>query len=204
MCYHIKMNILTIADAHGSITPELLEKVIKNRRIDGVFFLGDNRKGDLKTVLEYVPKDIPKVGIVGNHDKVDSLDKYGIPDLHCKTTVLWGYTIGGFRGSIKYPNARTSVLYTNRESEEEIRALESCDILLTHDKPRFKHFFSRNVYNDINHVHSGLTGIGEYIRTYRPKRVYFGHLHRRYILYRGRTRLQCCYGVQVIKLPERK
>lgn len=195
------MKILTIADAHGNITPELLQKTIKNRQLDGVFFLGDNRKCDLAAVLDFVPENIPKIGIVGNHDKENYLKKFGITDLHCTTISLWGYTIGGFRGSIRYPNAKTTVLYNNRESEEEIRALGPCDILLTHDKPRFKHFFSKGVYNETNHVHSGLTGIGEYIRANHPKYVYFGHLHRRYTIYRGRTRLQCCFGTQIITLP---
>ena len=197
------LTVLTIADCHGTLTEKKLYRIIKNKTLDAVFFLGDNYPNDVQTVLQTVPAHIPKLGVVGNHDGEDYLSRFGVLDLHGKTTSLFGYTIGGFGGCAKYRITKKRIMYTNKQSERILGKMPACDILLTHDRPRFQRWFMGNADHEICGVHSGLTGIGEFIKKHHPRYLFFGHYHIRFLCFYQKTILRCCFRAQIVHIKRK-
>lgn len=188
---------MAIADTHGKLMQKVLIAQLAKTIPDVVFFLGDVFYSDIEAVMDCKElANIPKVGIIGNHDSHDILKEFGIGDLHLKTTEICGYKVGGFGGSIKYKDDISYLMYTNKQSEEVLANFEPCDILITHDKPCFKKPL-------IVHAHSGLTGIAKYIERCEPKYVLHGHVHDRNLTYFKETAIRCCYNVETIELPDR-
>lgn len=192
----IIINVLTIADCHGSLREyELVSKTLV--RPDIVFLLGDNDFGDLDCIVrffneKYPDAKIPLLGLSGNHNDPNLLkDEFSgkIIDLHKNIFIFNDIRIGGFSGSIRYKPDTRFTMFTNEESEKMLSELVNCDILLTHDKPCFEE------PKEIN-SHSGLTGIGTYIKERKPSIVLHGHLHDRYIENYKETQIRCCYRVE--------
>ena len=198
-----RQRILTIADGHGTLTPKKLKRLLRGRVIDAVFFLGDNYPKDIEAVLTVVPPQVPKLGVVGNHDMEDYLSRYGVTDLHGRTMSLFGYTIGGFEGAAKYRISKKRIMYTNKQSEKILGKMPCCDILLTHDRPRFQRWLLGNADHEICGVHSGLTGIGNYIRAHHPKYLFFGHYHVRFICFMFGTLMRCCFRAQIVYIKRK-
>ena len=97
------MEILTVADCHGQLREEKLLETLSGRTPDVIFFLCDNEANDIECVQENV-KNVQMFGVVGNHDRMDILDDYGIENLHRKIVNFNGFLIGGFGGTIRYKN----------------------------------------------------------------------------------------------------
>ena len=196
----IIINVLTIADCHGSLREyELVSKTLV--RPDIVFLLGDNDYGDLEYAVRFFKEafpdnSIPLLSLSGNHNDPNLLkDEFAadIIDLHRNIYIFNNIRIGGFSGSIRYkPDARFT-MFTNEESEQMLSELADCDILLTHDKPCFKK------PKEIN-SHAGLTGIGTYIKNHKPSIVLHGHLHNRYVENYKETQIRCCYRVESFQI----
>ena len=187
-------NIVTIADCHGTLKErELIDaaEVVP----DIVVLLGDNTPSDLDLIVEFFTKAgfCPSmVGVTGNHDEEALLRNYysdKIADLHMKEKSLNSITFCGFDGSIRYKPDKRYAMYSNEESEEMLSSLSSCDILIAHDKPCFKKPKTLT-------SHSGLTGLGDYIKANNPKLMLHGHLHDRYIKKYKNTVIRCCYRVE--------
>ena len=190
------INAVTVADCHGSLTQrELKEKI--SEAPDIVFLLGDNSEDDIEAVLEffnsaYPNKEISYIGITGNHDGKSLLHdsfSYRVTDLHRNLMMYNDVRIAGFGGSIRYKPDDYYTMFSNEESEQMMSALPCCDLLITHDKPCFEK-------PETVTSHSGLTGIGTYIREHSPKIVLHGHLHDRYAERYKSTLIRCCYRVE--------
>ena len=199
-CKGVTINVLTIADCHGSLSEaELSAKVAVCPDI--VFLLGDNDYGDLEYIVSFFKEVFPNNGIPllslsGNHNDPNLLkDEFAadIIDLHRNIYIFNNIRIGGFSGSIRYKPDPRFTMFTNEESEQMLSELADCDILLTHDKPCFKK------PKEIN-SHAGLTGIGTYIKERKPPVVLHGHLHDRYIENYKETQIRCCYRVESFQI----
>ena len=187
------IKIVTIADCHGSLMQRELKDIIELPDI--VFLLGDNFHSDLETVFDFFAnrfsgEKISFIGVTGNHDEKNLLKEFKkITNIHRNIFCCKNLKIGGFSGSIKYKPDNYYTMFTNEESEQQLSELPDCDLLITHDKPCF-------VKPETVTSHSGLTGIGNYIRERNPKIVLHGHLHDRYVEQYENTIIRCCYRVE--------
>lgn len=192
------MNILTVADGHGCLVREEVERTAQSKPTpDVILFLGDNDYYDLEIVTSIYPK-IPKYGILGNHDmsiegKMTVLDEAGITNIHLKIVDFKGIKIGGFEGSIRYKPSGYHPLYTNQESVELLSSFPYCDVFVTHSPSLFYE-------PDTITPHTGLLGVGQYVREKRPQVHFYGHLHQRESSIYMATTEKCCYGLEWQKL----
>ena len=187
-------NAVVVADGHGHITPDLLGDI--NVIPDVFFLLGDNDYDDIEAIKAFLDEyryNVPVFGVEGNHDDRGLLKECGIDDLNGRVIEWNGFRIGGISGSIRYKEAGNRFMISNGESEAIADALPLCDILLTHSNPCFQ-------YPDFLTPHSGLTGIGNYIREKQPKIVLHGHLHDQFVKSYQSTIVRCCWSVECIKI----
>lgn len=175
-----------------------IDEVLNGRTPDAVFILGDLSYNDIEALKDYHGlRGVPMYGVVGNHDERNALINQGITDIHMKTVKIGNYTVGGFGGSIRYKSDSFYMMHSNKESEELLNMLAHCDILLTHDKPRFE----PDAGEEFPNSHSGLTGIARYIERHKPEYVFHGHLHEPYYTHFGEnTLIMCLYGLEWIEL----
>lgn len=195
-----KIDILTIADGHGTLSKEEINSALLDHEPDVVFFLGDNFENDLSLALSVIDERFPGFndyfGIIGNHDTWDALSKFPqIKYIHHNVVPFRGIAIGGLSGSIKYKNRPDLAMLTNSESEKACKNMALCDIFITHDKPCFTKPKDNNEEFTSN-SHSGLTGIGEYIKEKEPLLVLHGHIHDRYIKKYNNTIIRSCYKAE--------
>lgn len=188
------MNVLTVADGHGCFSSDALkQEIIGKPTPDVILFLGDNDYDDLEAVANLYP-NVPKYGILGNHDmKIDGkdtvLDEAGIPNIHLKIVECKGIKIGGFEGSIRYKPSSYYPLYSGKESLDLLADFPYCDVFITHSPSQF---FEPDVIN----AHTGLLGVGQYVRDKRPQVHLYGHLHQRSSTMYMATSEKCCYGLE--------
>lgn len=193
------MKVLLIADTHGKLTAGRIRTFLYKRTPDVIFLLGDLSEDDIKALYECKDtKNVPKYGVIGNHDEYSLLKDNGIIDLHLKTAKIGDYTVGGFGGSLRYKNDASYLMYTNPMSEEVLKELAPCDILITHDKPCFKSFpLAKKMALS---AHSGLTGIAKYIKRCEPKYAFHGHIHKPSITTHKKTIIRCCYELDWVEI----
>jgi Icc-related predicted phosphoesterase len=188
------MWILTVADGHGCLVRDEIELAAQSKPVpDVILFLGDNDYWDLEMVASVYPH-VPKYGILGNHDmciegKQTVLDEAGIPNVHLKIVECNGIKIGGFEGSIRYKPSGSHPLYTNQESIGLLADFPYCDVFVTHSPSLY---FEPDVITS----HTGLLGVGQYIREKRPQLHLYGHLHKRENTMYMATTEKCCYGLE--------
>lgn len=193
MPVQLGVRVLAFADTHGSLT----ENELQNRKKPNVILLlGDIPISDLEYILEQTKNlnDVPIFAVLGNHDGKEILNDFPrITQLSGKSTefAVNGRTItlAGLSGSVKYKDNDYYCLLTQEESQNLLKDVPKCDILITHDKPCF------DKPEEFN-AHCGLVGIADYIREKSPKVVLHGHLHDPYIKQYGSTVIRCCYRVE--------
>lgn len=188
------MNILTVADGHGGLDRNEIERAAMSKPVpDVILFLGDNDYWDLEIITTIYPR-VPKYGVLGNHDmciegKETVLDEANIPNIHLKIVECNGIKIGGFEGSIKYKSGGGYPLYTNQQSIECLDDFPYCDVFITHSPSLY-------FLPDEISAHTGLLGVGQYVRDKRPQLHLYGHLHTREDTMYMATAEKCCYGVE--------
>lgn len=198
----MKLDVITVADTHGNLLLETLEGIDTGKRPDVIFMLGDLSYWDLDLVLSYF-KDTKVYSVLGNHDSVKLLDevKETYPELNDAEYpfMIKGFSCAGLSGAVKYKDDPYYCLITQKESAERLNPLGYVDILLTHDKPMFEE--PEDFDEKISHnAHSGLYGIGKYIKEKQPKYVLHGHIHIPSVNTYGNTTIRCCYGVERFEL----
>lgn len=164
---------LIITDTHCHMTPEQFNEFLKDvEQIDVVFSLGDVDTVDFKTLNNNERlKNVPKYGLLGNHDEMSQLENTGFSSLHGKTVIINGFCFAGIEGSIKYKETMyPAPMLTDEESLEIAKELPPCDVLLTHDKAKLDK-------NAKDFVHAGLPGITWYLQNKRATLHIHGHLH---------------------------
>ena len=207
----------------------LAEKFVPSK-FDAVFFLGDNSANDIECVQDFLRAkkiNAPYYGILGNHDYSGTLKRRGVKDIHLETVTIQGFRVGGFGGSFRYKEDKSYMMFTNEQSLSLLEDFPACDIFITHSNPQFYEYeevevppsepvsFFEKIKNRFfppipeyemvqkplqNSVHSGLIGIGIYIERYKPQYYIHGHIHQRSFETRGRTKIECCYGVQTLTI----
>ena len=190
------ITLLIIADTHGSLALNKdLQKKVKDAKYDLCCVLGDIHDYDYKFILETIPKE-KIVALLGNHDRYTLLKEYGIEDLNGRVIEFNNIKIGGIQGSFKYKDADFPS-FTHKESIDFMNNMESCDILLSHDKP---FVFD---YKDL--VHDGLKGITKYLYDNQVPINIHGHIHDSYeSKLKNNTLVKGVYLVEIVKLKNGK
>ena len=168
--FNKSIRLLIFADTHGKLSYDIDYdfNAINEFGYDVCLLLGDISCDDIRKILEYVDKN--KVcGILGNHDYLDNLEKFDIPNINGEIVNINGVNILGIEGCIKYKNTQPG--FTLEEGFKFIEELPCCDILITHSAP-----FGA-VGLESNSVHIGAPYINKYIFEKKCPVVISGHNH---------------------------
>lgn len=165
---------LVITDTHGHARCGGIDEFLKRvDQIDVLFTLGDVEHMDFDAINAHPRlKGVPKYGVIGNHDYFSVLKDAGVYDIHNQVVDICGVRFVGMYGSIRYKNV-DAPMFTDEESVEVAAQLPECDIFLTHDKAKVEKDDARSMVS----AHSGMLGIGKYIKEKKPAYHLHGHLH---------------------------
>jgi uncharacterized protein len=111
--------------------------------------------------------DLPKLGVRGNHDSGDALERLGVDDLHLSRAEAGGLTFSGFGGSPRY--SRDGNEWTEEEAEQLVERLPAADVLLAHSPPA-----GVNDEPD-DPVHRGSPALRAWVERNRPAWLLHGH-----------------------------
>jgi predicted phosphodiesterase len=164
------IKILIFSDTHSKLAYDIDYdlKAINKYGYDVCLLLGDISCDDIRIILEHVDKN--KVyGILGNHDYLDNLEKFNIPNINGQIININGVDILGIEGCIKYKSVQPG--FTLEEGFKFIKQLPPCDILITHSAP-----FGA-VGLESNSVHIGAPYINKYMFEKKCPIVISGHNH---------------------------
>ncbi|MFP3728102.1 metallophosphoesterase [Priestia filamentosa] len=163
------MNVAVYADIHSR------ELVFPNTRPEFVFLLGDIHWRDVKRIDQHFTKNylmpVPCIGVVGNHDVLDTFNHTNIVNIHQRQIEINGVRFGGFGGSPKYNNKYNSGQYEEWEAEKHVRKVKEVDIFLAHSNPAF------HISNDTADSHRGFLAFKKIIELGKTKYFFHGHIH---------------------------
>lgn len=168
--------VLIITDTHGHVRTENLNDFLSDiTQIDVIFTLGDIEYRDFEIINNHPQLGkIKKYGLLGNHDYFSVLKDCGVESIHGQKIELNGISFTGMYGSIRYKSQNTP-MFTDEESIQIATLLPDCDIFLTHDKAKVKEWDENK--SRWSFAHSGMFGIGNYIKEQKPVYHIHGHLH---------------------------
>lgn len=187
-------NVLVIADTHGCFSEEnakALKKQLEDQ-IELVIYLGDITSSDYEKIMACILNKVDVIGVLGNHNNKDDLDKLGIINVEKQQFALNGVTFSGINGSLKYKKS-DNALITDEESIKIAKSLPGSDVFLTHDGPKIK---------TDNFAHSGLKGISEYIASKKPSVHLYGHLHKPDTKMIKSTESICVYETEIFHISK--
>lgn len=185
------MKILALADRPPK---ESIKKLVEDNDIELICTLGDLDYFILRD-LELV-KDIPKMGVYGNHDSGTYFEPLGIINLHLKTFEYKGWFFGGFEGSLRYKPSG-GIMYDQEEAIELLKDFPYVDVFLAHSPP----YGINNDFSDP--AHTGLIALRNYLETKKPKYFLHGHTYLQegeLITKFMKTEIIYVYGDKVIEL----
>jgi uncharacterized protein len=156
------MRVLALADEppHGPI-PEL----VAASRPELIVLLGDLEPA-WTDGLESI--DLPKLGVLGNHDAPDALDAIGAEQIHLRRVDVLGCSFSGFGGSPRY-SEKGGNEWTEEEAVKLVGRLPAADVLLTHSPPA-----GVNDEPD-DPAHRGSPALREWVERNRPAWLLHGH-----------------------------
>jgi uncharacterized protein len=112
--------------------------------------------------------ELPKLGVLGNHDAEGALAAVGAEDLQLRRVEVGGLSFSGFGGSPRYsPDGGNE--WTEKEAEKLVARLPTADVLLTHSPPA-----GVNDEPD-DPAHSGSPALLEWVERNRPAWLLHGH-----------------------------
>jgi Icc-related predicted phosphoesterase len=156
------MRILALADEppHGPI-----DELVASYKPDLIVLLGDLEPAWTDGLA---PIDLPKLGVLGNHDAEDALAAVGAEDIQLRRVEVGGLSFSGFGGSPRYsPDGANQ--WTEKEAEKLVGRLPAADVLLTHSPPA-------GVNDDPGDpVHRGSPALREWVERQRPAWLLHGH-----------------------------
>ena len=159
------MKVLAIADRPPR-TP--IKEILSQNPVDLIVTLGDLDLYELKE-LEDV-KDIPKIGVYGNHDSGMYFDPLGIKNMHMQTFEFQGLLFGGFQGSMRYKEGDMP-MFTEEEAGILLKDYPHVDVFLAHSPPY-------GINDDPTEVaHTGFQALRDYIEREHPKYFLHGHTY---------------------------
>jgi len=160
------MVILAIADRPARTS--ILELIVRHQ-VELVCTLGDLDGFSLQELKQV--KDIPKIGVYGNHCSGNYFDSLGIVNLHLKTFEHKGLVFGGFEGSIRYKESAYAKMYTQEEAKKLLTNFSTVDVMLAHSPP-----YGINDEPDSS-SHQGFMALKEYIEEKKPNFFLHGHTY---------------------------
>jgi Icc-related predicted phosphoesterase len=157
-----RMRILALADAppHGPIA-----ELVAAYRPELILLLGDLEPAwtDGLAAIE-----LPKLGVLGNHDAGDALAAVGAEELQLRRVELGGLSFAGFGGSPRYSvDGRGE--WTEEEAAELVERLPAADVLVTHSPPA-----GVNDEPD-DPAHRGSPALRAWVERHRPAWLLHGH-----------------------------
>ncbi len=186
------MIVLAIADRPPQTN---LLNLISENNVELVCTLGDLDYSSLQE-LERV-KDIPKIGVYGNHCSGTYFEPLGIKNMHLKTFEYKGIVFGGFEGSIRYKSSTYGKMYTQEEAKEMLKNFPYVDVMLAHSPP----YGINDEPESISH--QGFIALREYLEKKEPRYFFHGHTYptednmvREY----HKTKIIYVYRTKIIKI----
>ena len=172
------INMLVITDTHNCFQPDWLD-IVDAVNYDVCFFLGDIGGKDYEAILPHIK--FPFYGFPGNHDDIETLEKYNVPNIHGTVIEEKGIHFAGWGGSLWYKDG-ADISFTQKESMLFADALSESDVLLSHDT-------CNKLFGTSNPVHMGLKGIRKYCIKKQPILNIHGHHHKNAIHQVGNTKV---------------
>ena len=199
------MKILVVADQEEKV----LWDYFNPKRVEGVDLIiscGDLKSGYLEFLTTVVNR--PLLYVRGNHDDgYERKPPQGCDCIEDKVYDFHGLRVLGLGGSMRYNQGCN--MYTEAEMEKRIRRIRSqiafkngFDILVTHAPARG--------YGDLEDLpHQGFACFNDLLNSYRPKYMFYGHVHKNYgyrivresVHESGTTLVNAC-GYTVIDMPD--
>ena len=187
----MKIKILVFADLHGGLNA-LLDKYTLETP-DLIFILGDLCDAEAKKI-DAMFKDIPKLGIHGNHDTETVFEQTQITDIFGIFAESDEFSVTAMQGSSRYKPSQYYG-YTQDESIEACKKLRKASIFLSHDGP-----YDKNK----DDAHCGLQGIDWYIKNNQPDIFMYGHHHKNQHYQIGNTDCYCVYEIALFTIENNK
>lgn len=157
------LNILAIVDRPPK---KPIKQWLTEKPIDLIITLGDLTYFDLAELKDI---GIPKIGVYGNHDTRQYMEKLGGLNLHLKTWEYKGWIFGGFEGSVRYKPG-DHPMFTQEEATALMAGFPYVDIFIAHAPLRG--------INDEEEVdHQGFDALKNYVENKRPKYFLHGHTY---------------------------
>lgn len=185
------MKALVIADRGPDIN---YRQVIDENNIDIVVTLGDLERADLLGLAAI--KDIPKVGVYGNHCSGNYMDELGIMNLHMATWQYGGLTYGGFEGCVRYKQNPDAIMHTQEEASQLLSYFPAVDVMVCHCPPR-------GINDEDEVAHQGFDGLRQLIDRQPPKLLLHGHTYptdETIIRQHGPTRIEYVHKWQIVTI----
>lgn len=179
------IRILVFTDLHA-FNKELIDRAFEST-YDMCVVLGDIPEDALRYIKEHVGSRF-LLGVVGNHDDWDVLNRVGIQDMN---GVVSGYnytSIAGIGGSSLYKRSPNAMM-SQEECINIAEAMPPAHILISHDSPW--HMFGED------DAHCGFKGITKYLEDDKVKLHICGHHH----ICKAEGKTVCVYGAAVVHYP---
>ena len=156
------MRILAFADEppHGPV-----DELVTAYKPDVIVLLGDLEPAWIEGLASV---ELPKLGVLGNHDAEDALAAVGAEDIQLRRVELDGLSFSGFGGSPRYSRNGTGE-WTEKEAKQLVARLPAADVLLTHSPPA-----GVNDEPD-DPAHCGSPALREWVERNRPAWLLHGH-----------------------------
>jgi uncharacterized protein len=156
------MRILAFADEppHGPI-----DALVAAYKPDLIVLLGDLEPAWTEGLAAI---ELPKLGVLGNHDAEDALAAVGAEDIQLRRVDVGGLSFSGFGGSPRYSPDGTRE-WTEQEAEKLVGRLPAADVLLSHSPPA-----GVNDEPD-DPAHCGSPALREWVERNRPAWLLHGH-----------------------------
>jgi len=185
------MLCLVIADRSPNLD---FVSFVRDNKIDLIITLGDLSYGDLAG-LENI-KDIPKIGVYGNHDSGTYMPSLGVINLHMATWEYGGLKFGGFQGCVRYKENPDAVMYTQEEASRMFAVFPPVDVMIAHCPPR-------GINDEDEIAHQGFDGLRKYLDTHHPKVLVHGHTYpseNELVREYNGTRIEYVYRYRVVEI----
>ena len=158
-----------------------------------IVLLGDLEPAWTDGLLEI---DLPKLGVLGNHDADGALEAVGAEDVNLGLAQVGGLSFAGFAGSPCYSRERRNE-WTEEEAERLVARLPAADVLLTHSPPA-----GVNDESD-DPAHRGSPALRDWVERNEPAWLLHGHTHpnpARHVGRMGPTRVRHVRGAMTLEL----
>lgn len=140
--------------------------------VDLVVLMGDIPWEEVKRIDELFTCE--KIGILGNHDRLDTFDGLNITNIHDNVYTFNDFTFAGF-GGCPYYNGRDG-----QYTEDDVRYLTDnigkVDFFIAHSNPKYGNLEDKRV------SHQGFQAFNDYIHEKKPQYFLHGHIHKSFEL----------------------